>query len=418
MLTQDKILYWFFLIVFCFLMLSPFGSNMVLVFGGNYYPEFFVVFLLVVINIFFPSIYSYVIGCFNQYSVIAWAAWCIFLVVLGGALLHGNYIAAYADARSFLVFILAFVYFSRVSPSDPMSRDVLLFHVVCISLVAHFIFFSFFAGSGDDDSIKLGYPFAMFFCLLYAMRNNVKLRYVLIFVVIVVYAAVTSFYRQNWIMASILVFASVLSCLTLNKKPSLIFLKLLLLLGIIFIMMPIVQSIVFDYFSSSESRYIHSIKKFENLMDLLKYGEAGEGDDIRAAYIEFFISNIYAFLLPSGFGHKAMYYLTSLWTDQKLPVAGASVDGGYIFGFVHLGVITVLLGMIYIISCVITRISEESMFGCKVIYLAILLSCAVIFVTNGQVFTVITAAFFYGAALGSIVKKSNKNYNFVNKRRI
>jgi hypothetical protein len=327
-------------------LLSPYGTDVLLNFGGNYYPEVAILAVLVLLLgrrvfsvVLFKVLHAYLAEIVAVFAVLA------MLAAIGG-INHGDWIAAYADLRGIMAFFITAILVTGLRGRMPLVADSLLASGAIASLVLFAAFHM--AGGGDDDqSVKLLYPSMAVPLMLAIAAEHRASTFFLVGLVLAIFVAVTSFYRSIWVInsASIVLFSGMILFRGSNGQASRKPLRslsghLLLVIEMAFLALLLLNSFdwIVSYLTATEKRYIHSIAKLQNLLDLISGGGFGEGDDIRRYYLLYLTKHWYHLLLPTGLGHEAM-------VDNIVPMLGPPIRNGntldstWLFLCVHFGLI-------------------------------------------------------------------------------
>ena len=161
-----------------------------------------------------------------------------------------------------------------------------------------------------------------------------------------------------------------------------------------------ISSLVFSYFNQSESAYIHSIGKFNGLINTIKYGELQAGDDIRFSYYQYMAEHFFALMVPAGLGYDAQILNIHSVFAPTLS-GGNTLDSFYLFSLVHYGFFS--LPLLAALTLGFTSMLKRQ--GAKVTiglltWLAVYASLSAAFVTE------LSFAFFTAAITGLALNKA------------
>lgn len=327
------------------LLASPFGWNLLLNFGGRYFPEIGLA-LLFGVNAVLDQRFIGAVGRFlATKQVLAW----IFvsgLLLLAGYAFHRQIFAAYGDFRSSLILGVAFFWAKGATQTEgaPGRFSKFLALMCVLALLANAVYY---AGFATIDSVKQMVPTGIILLGLFLCLRQSGLLMTAVVILISTYLLVTSSYRSNFILVIFVISAYMVASLYPISQRRLgaarILDRLVLAAGVMALIpaLPVLMTAAMNYLRSDPSRYYQSVIKVRQLQDVLRTGRLYEADPTRAAYPGYIGDHFAEFLLPSGFGHEAIIYKwRSMWTPASEAMAfGNSLDGAHLFLAAHFGLV-------------------------------------------------------------------------------
>ncbi|MDA9448622.1 hypothetical protein XI01_18230 [Bradyrhizobium sp. CCBAU 21360] len=392
---------------------SPIGYQVILNFGGNFYPEPLIATVLTVFALTQPAAWRAVLRSLSSPSTATLFVGLTLLAAEGLIFTDGDVIAVYADFRCILILVAALQLATSRMVQVRYYAINALFLIVLFSVIGHALFYLLRGAPGPGESIKAVYPtIGLIFLAAVAQRR----RWFTLHAVVIglsVFVAITSFYRSNMIVAALLAlaFLPALARRMHAPRPSLSNLGFvcasILCAVFLWIYFPDISDKIFGFLSADERRYGQTIGKLNNLFEFFRTGEVGGGDDSRVEYLNFIGNHFEAFLLPSGLGYRAIIgNWGPIWSSTKMNNLGAnSIDGFHLYMLAHFGLflsIALIMQPAIRLARYTAQISSSFDAVPQLIYvLALLLSMVI----SGNTFSIVSSAVAFGACLGYLGSK-------------
>ncbi len=388
-------------ILIALLIFSPFGWRSLLKFGGNFYPEP-ILLLICIFGQFGPRYWRRAIRALALTRAFwIWSGVSFLLFGLGAIALEDP-IAAYSDFRCIIIIggaycMVAKTQFSRLECLS-ISVNLAVFSII-FSIFAYIIY------PPDVTSSKFSYPVLSVLFLLVVwgvpFRSPIKL---ILVTLSMAFMALTGFYRVNYVMAA-LVLSAVLLLLVTGARNGALGTRLnsavILLSSFVFptIFFTVLSDFIFDYLSADPSRYAQSIGKMENVLLYFQSGEVGGGDDVRLQYFVYITDHLSEFMLPTGFGSKAMLFnYGPAWAHVHLMI-GSPLDGTHLFLLAHFGLVLSLILVVYVLLHIVRGLGGLYALD-KIVCGLMLVAFLVYALATGAIFTEAHLALSAGLFLG------------------
>lgn len=382
------------LILISALLCSPIGPFWVLNFGSAYVPE-----LLIFPLAFFwldKSVVSHVY--FNKYIILLFFVAFCFLMLMIGWYNSGGFSYAYSDFRASLLFFLMVIFFSSLTKSQ-----IHYFSESVFSIAALAVFFGALYYQGSVGGVKNYYPFMLIPVLFYFSYVLDRPYCYFIAIGLALYICLFSFYRSSLVITFFSL--SGLFFLMLRKFRGAQIIGFLAVVLCFSLLLAISWDSMISFLEADESRYIHSIGKWEGFYNSIVYGEEIQGgDDLRADYMGFVLSNFFSFLMPFGFGYKSMVYDIGSVFGTRL-VEGNTIDSAFLFAAVHFGtffLLALIFGLLGLLVHVLSRYEWHE----KAPRLFFFFAVVFYFSITGVFFTEISGAIFTSVMVGLLLNDS------------
>ncbi len=391
------------LFAIAFFFASPFGVNRILVYNELFVGDAILV-PCIFIFLFTKSATLVRRELFGDLKSLAYLL-LLFLFIGGVIATAGDIVASFTDFRCACL-ILSFYFLCRSKDERVRINSIYIAGVMAIaSFFASAVYYKFFPPL--EVGVKNYYPsYGISLLAVIAVYEETPFLPILGFL-LSLYIAATSFYRS-------LMFTPILFLLILvrnlfrdishggaQSRRNAFVTSTFFLVGAL--SSGFVIQLIIKHFNANEGTIDQGINKLDNLLRLLQGKGLSEGDDLRAVYLDYIGSHFSSFLLPSGFGHKAIIgHWGPIWADDSLKVVGAnSLDGMHLFFLCHFGAILTFLILTYLAIRLSTSLllTKGSTFAIRALILFFILADA--FVTASP-FALISNALFCGAAIGCI----------------
>jgi len=379
-------------IFYSFILLSNFTFQL-FSFNGNYYFEVALlscaIYFILVRDSVGISIYTS-IQKYRNTIILACILLTPFLVI--GIVNWGSPAASYADYRSNLVFIISFIIAKRVIGKFPYEILLLGFMTSLLTMINWLYLYKI----GGLDA-KFPFPlFSIVLTIILATKLR-KLWFLLGAILILAFTAAVSFFRQYWIISALTVLYIFIDVPKFTKRLrswKIIFSVSTLLVLIAYYSYPI----LINFFYSDQSRYIQSIGKSVDLLNMMGGLQTDRSDSLRLAYFVYAYDQFPSLILPHGLGSKAMGDTISPWFNTYSPLS-STIDSSFIFVVYHYGYIVVLPLLLWYIK---KLYSAYMVNGIMVQTTWLLIFAVPLFLDGGQL-TVTDRAFWYGLFSSYIV---------------
>jgi hypothetical protein len=366
------------------LLLSPIGSNELLVIRGFFIPELGLLLIapLAIFGYKLPRIFlRYSINTSRRLLMV----FAILLLFIIGTINSGDIVRSYSVTRAFVSFILGIYLVNFLYRYfDKKHAQFAVMTLVFFALFSALIYFSFIS-SGPKSAYSL--PLILIFAYLTSLTRNFFLLFISI--TLISYMVITSGFRAyllyGFIILCTLILTLISKSLVLNsrglraRKDTLVILFLVILIPLLF---QVSWPYIYNWIASDPSRYHQIIFKSSQLFSFLAGGEAGSSIATRMSSFNFMIENWQEFLFPRGF----LDFVNN----------GVSVHRDSIFGYLvyTFGFIISFFIVIFIYWRLFFNVVRSN--GDKGMRLAIIACLTVMFFTFGLVLTVIGQSFFFG----------------------
>lgn len=267
----------------------------------------------------------------------------VVLLWLGAAQI-GRLKEPYANARCFLIFCATAFYLSRYFSSAYFRKAVYLFCL--LSFVASY----FFADVANRDQyyehIKNAIPVCYGFLAMALAASEARLPALVVACVITVVGSALSFYRGFLFLGVVSALVHIVTNYSVTVKmrgrKSARLGIVAMVFSSVMILIPI-SGIIYEEWQSSESRYIQSVGKIQDLYNSVLYGDSfKESETLRMSYGVSLLRDIDQLIIPKGFGYFP--------DDPRLPYrvfGGGSIDSTWFYIAYHAGWLTFLLVAIF-----------------------------------------------------------------------
>ena len=343
------------------LALSPIGWNKVLKVGGNFYPEPALL-ILVIFAMFSRSEDAELLRRAARSPLFLWSAIGLFALAAIGFFFHFQLAAVYSDFRPCVLLAYTLSIFAVEPINLKLSAGKMAFwinfYMIVFNIVGNFLFPS------ETDSVKVVYPIlSSIYCVSFCVRyKKVVINDLFLYcsALLGCIMALLSFYRAFYLCAIISTFVAFLYAIgsivmpgrTLANRIS----GTLVIISAIFMLSSgFITTRVYAYLSSSESRYIQSVGKMNDILAALGGEDSTGSEEIRGMYYTYMWNHMSEFMLPSGLGQKAVegnwrsqWNADSRDSDILKGATFSSKDGGLIYMATQFGVI---ISVIVIVIC-------------------------------------------------------------------
>jgi hypothetical protein len=399
------------------LLLSPMGANLLLVIGGNYYPEPAALVLILIVSMLYPAVALLIKQILSSYIFLVATAMCVIAALLG-ALLNGvDIIQSYAATRSFLVFAASFSLVFVVYNKSPDFQREFFVNVKCMSIYTLLFAYVYFMLFAPPTLVKSAYSIGAIILLGFLAVYEKSIRSQISILFLIMFCAVTSSYRA-YIFYTLILAAAVFiyPMLTMfGRRHGVLFVdsqkmkKAAALFGFFWLTAPIAAAIATQWVMASESRYHQIVYKMEQQYEEWQYGSFDADADARVGMLSFFVKNIHGYLLPSGFFDRQSYTMESPWMSESVTFIGSSPsrDGGLLFLCISFGFVFVALFSTMFILKMIFVLSSLP-YADSLIRIMLFVPCVILLFSMGNVFLVIDVAFYFGISLGICITAFDK----------
>ncbi len=387
-----------------FLFTSPYGTNKLLTVSDLFVGDAILLPAVVFYLLFIKSAAAVRKELFSGLKALSFVG-LFLLFILGAMTTDWNVIASFTDLRCACII---FGFFFLCSSTDEKVRVNAIYSaiiMVIVSLVSSAIYYRFYPD--DDGGVKNYYPSYGCFLLAVAAIYEKKPYLGILGFALSLFIAATSFYRSLMFVPVIFLlilarnFFRDITARDAQSRRNAYIIGAFFLIAVL--SSGLLANAIIENFNSSEGAVEQGVTKLNNLFDMLQGKGLGEGDDLRAEYLSYIGSHVFSFIVPSGFGHKALIgHWGPAWTDETLNQLGASsLDGMHLFLLCHFGLLLAIL----IVAHVFVRLSNSllqthaSTFALRLIILCFIFGDS--FVTASP-FALISNAVFCGATLGCL----------------
>lgn len=374
-------------------------------FSGQYIPELFFA--------FYAALYFVFIGKFKNIKLVLLNKkinLVLFLLLGVGSLslLHQDFdiVNFYGRFRAIFFSILAFFVVRIITRRGQEEISHLENGLLIFTSSAAIMYIISALITVQAEASKIGISmlcFSIAICLSLEKKYFTQAAFL---VILSILAAYLSFFRQNYLIAFYLLVMYVFFIILSNGSILKISKKILLPIIVIFITMSIVIYNIgyfFDFLSSSESRYIQSIGKMNDLIEMISGNGKDESSELRFLSYKYIYDNIIYFLLPNGLINDSSLFFVSIWggevSDLEMSISRDSVLAYFIvnFGF--------LISFILFFRFFISIINSFKLNYKKTLLRLILLFPPIIavFFVDGATLTQLQKSVFFGLSVGLII---------------
>ncbi len=389
------------------LLLSPAGSNLILVFGGNYYPELGVIFIYLVSTAIYPGLGKKVLAVVRTPYVLLGFGFVFIAAFLGFVNNDVSPAEAYGISRSFMACCIGFSVFRVHSRSGSKKTLSVIFALATFTIIFSFLYNVAFLSAEPKR------PYSLFAIVVISVfltfRGSVfqKLIWMVFMFIISVHSGFRAYIGYSAVLALMMVFSTALDVIRI-KSGRLVFsvsrLAQVATVSVVFIFgTPVFVAGAYQWIMQDESRYHQLIYKFEE-----QYGEYKDGNvdgklDPRIDMNNFIFSSFLDFILPNGFYNRSDYSIHSVWGTERISFDASSPtrDGGFLFMSMSFGLLLSAPLMLFMYFKILVVCIKN---GIRDAVVRILISAVLTgyYFTSGAMFTVIDMAFYFGFALAAV----------------
>lgn len=396
---------------FLFMLLGiPFsflGSTYILKFGGNFYPEPFLILWLTLFYIFFKSRFIELSEFVNNKSFYMLIFSVLIISMIGLLRFDADIIDYYARIRAFLLFIIA----TYIGYYAQRSQNYEVYIKVLFWLSLGVIFFNFihqflatYTTWYMQSSTKITFAVLAYVIVIFILLKEENLMYAFFLLLLLIVSSAMSFFRQFYLISFImtlyfLFFGYFSNKHTLEKKLFIFFIGFIVLLFLV-IFSTSIGNVLFEFLSSTDSRYVQSIGKLNDLLNFIESGEVSESEGNRLMGIEYFFNNALAYMLPNGLINDKTFILYSIWGGDTFHIDNVSVirDSMFAYLIVFFGFIIVLLLFLTANFLTIKSLLGKSRESKSSILLFFIIFWSIFFI-DGTLVTQFEKALFTGAII-------------------
>jgi len=389
------------IIILSLLVLSPLGSNKLLVLGGVFVPEILIVLLGVIFFKKSKYILNYVISSLTYLFIIISCILLIFLGYLNGE----NVTISYSVCRAFVFLCIGwgltnYVYYHSKTPSN------LLIILVIFTTIWSLVYFTVFS-----QTTKAPFSIPLMMLIFYFSYLSKDIRMVFLAIFTLIFISIISAFRLYWIYSTIFILAFILGYFknilfidngTIYIRKS----NAMMIMSFIFVMplfVFLLSDSVLQWFSADASRYNQIVWKSTELYNSIIYGDnLDESTYIRMLQFQYYINNWSDFILPSGF------------YDNTNFIGGSSAirDTMYYYMSIVFGVFASVFIVFFIVKNTVKNIVRSKYE--KIPRVALISIFSIIFLFNGSSLTIISHSFYLGIVISILIKPEinilNRNY--------
>ena len=301
---------------------SYLGSRGVLIFGGVFAPE---VVLAPLILVYGSAIYNR-IGEKNIYFLMLSILLVSAVSVIGFARDDFSASVFYARYRALLSFVFALIIGMVVFKNNDERH--IRFIAAIFLWVGFFNLISQLLYSGLEDGAAKAPMSASALTVSAVLYWSQRLRKeAWICLALMSLSAVLSFFRQNYIYASLMVVGFLASYIfqVIGRRRMSDYIGVVVVILAVSLLPLILSDYVIYFMESSESRYIQSIKKIEALSDALSGRGFGESENTRIEMLLYLSNNFNYYLLPNGLVNDSTLTMKSLFGGSQFHGYSASL---------------------------------------------------------------------------------------------
>ncbi len=404
--NKQEIIAWCIIILSSVLILSPMGSNKLLVFSGVFVVEIVLFPIILIAYSHFNSVKMGISSLFysGQLFIVLLCTLALFFV---GGISGDSITGSYSMARSMMFFFIGWWF---VSVGMKVTGKHKLLYLLAIIIVLS-VLSSVYYYEVDSPGIKSPYSLSVL-CLLALLAVEFKNKKFLFFVIFTVgLLSVKSSFRSYWLaliflysglfytyFRDIFILSGTRVVLNSNK-----ILQLSALIIVCTLLSTLLASHIYEWIASDPSRYHQIIYKSQELFNTVIYGDTlGSSEAERLGQLSFLLVNWGSFILPGGFQNGS-----SLFTmHDSSPVK----DSVYMYLSVVLGMVLAIPSICY----VILRLAigyNNTIQPLRPLFLSIIFIIVIIFFTQGAVLMKVSDAFYLGTLLAYLTRREGVQCN-------
>lgn len=389
------------------LVLSPLGSNYLLVIGGSFFPEIGIAGVYVLHIILLRkkrNISSY--RAFIFYSILA-IILCLIGDFLSFLLNDVSIIEIYAISGAIIFLFLGYSIFMSCRDASLRNLGSLLFVLSISSLFFAFIYNVAIVEQAPKRSYSI---FAMATASMFiAFRGSLmqKVVWIVALFAMAVHSSFRAYIVYAAILAAMIILKSALDIFQYKSGSWVFSVKQLSQLSVFLLVFlvgtPLFISAAYEWIMQDQSRYHQIIYKFQE-----QYGEYRDGNvdgdlDPRIAMNQFLVKNYEDYILPNEFFSRNVYSLHSAWGGESISFEASSPtrDGGFIFLTASFGLlVSIPLTFIMVVKIFLSRMKNDF----KDLFARALISIVLFgyYFTSGAMFLIIDFAFYFGFLLAVV----------------
>lgn len=390
------------MLAFCFSWLSPLITALIT--GGNLIEIFLVIGLVLLQQSRHPSVeimYSILKSVKFQITFL----FLLCFAVLGILNTNGEFAFVYADLRSNLMFIFFILLFTsrRWNSWKPSFRIEIITGIYAIITAMDILSIILRPYLNTDWTISkqpLLILAPSFLAVFYLRKGNFLLSF--LFTIAMLYEAVVGFYRYYYLTCAVIglilivtVFQNVLTNkIKIGKK-----IKSVSLIAVVITLVIFSSSIVYNYWTSNESRMIHSINRTQDFVN-----DSGSEKE-RIGSINAILLSPERFFVPQGIGWRG--FIKIIEKDFKDYNIISSMDSCFFYLAYHYGIFIFIIvigaaGRTIFLS--LANKSNRGLYFSRPIRITFLILFIVSFSTHGIMLTTPQGAFVFASFFALILK--------------
>lgn len=315
----------------------------------------------------------------------------VFTVFLIGSMLNGNVAYAYGDFRANIFGIFGFGVAVQFRRRDPVPLILLGIATGVVSIAAWYLQIN-----DGNASTKFSFPYLCLTTAAVLACESRRVFLTVLSVIVLVFLAAVSFYRQYWIAAALTIFFVLGYSIRSFKGSARRRMTGALLFGAVAITGGVAHeySKIQAFFLDDQSRYIQGVGKTTALIDTLNGSgkSVQQGDDVRMSYFEFLGTQPWKLTLPHGLDYRSTLNNIDPYF-QKRGYEVSTIDSLLIYLAYHYGLIIaipLLLWITWSLWCARRRFGAIPM-------LSLMLILAVVLLFDGGQAVITFKAFWLGA---------------------
>jgi hypothetical protein len=315
----------------------------------------------------------------------------VITMFLIGAMVNGNAAYAYGDFRANIFGIFGFGLVIQFRHRNPIPLILLGIATGIVSVAAWYLQIN-----DGTASTKFSFPYLCLTTAAVLACESRRVFLTILSIIVLVFLAAVSFYRQYWIAAVLTIFFVLGYSIRSFRGSARRRMTGALLFGAVAMVGGVAHeySKIQAFFLDDQSRYIQGVGKTTALVDTLNGSgkSVQEGDDVRLSYFEFLGTQPWKLLLPHGLDYRSTLNNIDPYFQQR-GYEVSTIDSLLIYLAYHYGLI-ITVPLLWWITWSLW--SARSRFGTLPVLSLMLILMVVLLFDGGQ--AVITfKAFWLGA---------------------
>ena len=377
--------------------------------SDRYVPELYIATWLLIVSLSQKKRFLAIRSFFLYKPLILCTALIICISLLSGFGQNFSFVPFYGRLRALLAFSTAAIAVWFLTRKYGHDRTAEVLSMICASACVMYILAALRTAGGDQTKASVSMIcFSLATCLMVERRN---IFLAMSFALLASFAAYLSFFRQNYISAAWNDIATIGAALYISfysRKSGFRLSKQAWTLIVIPVFTLVVASaswnMLSDFLASSESRYIQSIGKTNDLIALLETGQLdASGASRMENYMYFFDQAIY-YLLPNGSIDDGSIALRSRWGGTAYYAGGAVIRDSMVVYFIVTFGIIISFYLVVFGGLKMAHLFLRAPYIALTRFIFLLPPMALFVLVDGATMTQLQKSAFFGLAIGFVTQ--------------